>query len=138
MKHSTKTSWKQDLQFVARLDGQEVNFDATALPGNERNGVSPKTIVLSGLAGCTGMDVAAILTRKHRINFSDFSIDVDGELTETHPKYYDRIHLTYHIRVADENREKVADAVRLSTGKYCGVHEMLSKAANITHEINYL
>ena len=138
MTHTTNTIWQKDLQFVTTLDGQEVKFDATALPGNERNGVSPKTILLSGLAGCTGMDVAAILTKKHRINFSNLSISVKGELTDTHPKYYDRIHITYSIQVAPEDRDKVEDAIHLSTYKYCGVHEMFKKAATITHDIQYL
>ncbi len=138
MTHTTNTTWKKDLQFVTILDEQEVKFDATALSGNERNGVSPKTILLSGLAGCTGMDVAAILTKKYRINFSNFSISVQGNLTETHPKYYHQIHITYLIRVEPEDREKVEDAIRLSTEKYCGVHEMFKKAATITHDIKYL
>ncbi len=138
MKHATQTTWKNDLHFESTIDKQSVHFDATALPGNHLEGVSPKKVILSGLAGCTGMDVAAILKNKFKIPFSDFSLDVEGELTESHPKYYHKIHLTYNINVAEADRDKVREAVNLSTEKYCGVHAMLAKAADITKEIQFV
>lgn len=138
MKHSINTKWENDFHFISTLDNKEVHFDATALPGDHNLGVSPKTIILSGLSGCTGMDVVALLNKKFKVSFSDFTISVSGELTETHPTYYDKIHILYTIKVADGDKEKVNGAINLSLTKYCGVHEMLSKAATITHEVAFL
>jgi len=138
MKHSVTTKWEHDFHFISGLDNKSVLFDATSLPGNHTEGVSPKTILLSGLSGCTGMDVVSLLGKKFKINFSNFSIDVDGELTETYPKYYNKIQMVYFIKVAEEDRDKVTEAVQLSITKYCGVYAMFSKAAVITHEIKFL
>jgi len=84
------------------------------------------------------MDVVALLNKKFKVAYSDFSLEVTGELTETQPKYYQKIHIVYKIKVAPECMDKVKEAVHLSLTKYCGVHEMLSKAASITHEIKFL
>ena len=138
MIHSINTKWENAFHFISSLDNKEVHFDATALSGEHYHGVSPKTILLSSLSGCTGMDVVALLSKKFRVDFSDFSISVSGELTETHPTYYDKIHILYTIKVSEINREKVNGAVHLSLTKYCSVHEMLSKAAAITHEVKFV
>jgi putative redox protein len=138
MTHNIKTTWEHDFHFVSSLDEQEVHFDATSISENNNHGVSPKTILLSGLSGCTGMDVVALLNKKFKIGYSAFSLEVAGELTETQPKYYHKIHIIYKIKVAAEDMDKVKEAVHLSLTKYCGVHEMLSKAADITHEIKLL
>jgi len=138
MTHSINTKWENDFHFISSLDNKEIHFDATAIPGDHDHGVSPKTVILSGLSGCTGMDVVALLNKKFNVNFSSFTISVSGELTETHPIYYDKIHIVYSIKVNDADREKVKEAVHLSLTRYCGVHEMLSKAATITHEVAFL
>lgn len=138
MTHSITTRWENDFHFISSQDNKEIHFDATALPGDHDLGVSPKTILLSALSGCTGMDVVALLNKKFKVSFSRFDITVSGALTDTHPIYYDKIHILYTIDVADTDKEKVNEAVHLSLTKYCGVHEMLSKAAAITHEVKFL
>ncbi len=138
MTHQTETTWQQDMHFVSKLDEKEVHFDATALTGKHDQGVSPKKILLSSLAGCTGMDVVALLNNKFKVDFQDFNLKVSGELTEEHPKYYHKLHIVYQIRVAEADRAHVEKAVELSRERYCGVSAMLAKAAEITHEIQYL
>lgn len=137
MIHETNTVWKQGLHFVSKLDDREVDFDATAISVDYNQGVSPKKIVLSALAGCTGMDVAALLTKKYKVPFSDLSVAVSGELTDRHPKYYHKINVRYAIKVKQTDRDKVREAIELSTDKYCGVHAMLSQAATIEHSVNF-
>jgi putative redox protein len=73
-----------------------------------------------------------------RVNFSDFSVDVEGHLTETEPKIYDAVHLNYSIKVNKEDEEKVLKAVKLSKEKYCGVSKMFESFAKVSFEINYL
>jgi putative redox protein len=138
MSHFINTVWNEDFHFVSTIDQKQVHFDATAISKDYNKGVSPKTILLSGLSGCTGMDVVSILNHKFKVAFSDFSIDVKGELTETHPKVYHQIHITYRIKVNKEFETKVKEAVDLSLNKYCGVSAMLGKTATITYEIQFL
>jgi putative redox protein len=137
MANIINAKWENDFHFVATQDHKEIHFDAVSLPGTHDQRISPKAVLLSGLAGCTGMDVVAILN-KSKVSFSDLNIEVSGELTETHPKYYHRIHIRYSIKVSEENEIKVNEAIDLSLSKYCGVHEMLSKSATITHSLMYL
>jgi putative redox protein len=137
MKYSTTTKWSEGFHFTSHFDGYDIPYDATAIIGNDK-GVSPKTMLLSALAGCTGMDVVAFLNQKFKVPFSDLSIDVKGELTETHPKVFSRIQVIYTINVSEEGKEKVREAVNLSATKYCGVQAMLGKSAVITNEIVFL
>lgn len=135
MTHTIQTKWSEGLHFITEQNHQTIHFDFANTPEEEWKGISPKAVVLSGLAGCTGMDVVTILNKKYKIQFSNFSIEVNGDLTESQPKYYHKIHLIYKIQVINDDREKVETAVHLSITNYCGVYAMLSKAAIITHEI---
>ncbi|MFM8911703.1 MAG: OsmC family protein [Flammeovirgaceae bacterium] len=137
MEYLTTTRWNEGFHFTSHFDGYDIPFDATAIKGNDK-GVSPKTMLLSALAGCTGMDVVAFLQQKFKVPFSDFSLNVKGELTAVHPKIFNRIHVTYTIRVRAEDKARVHEAVNFSATKYCGVQAMLGKAAQITNEIVFL
>ena len=100
-------------------------------------GTRPKELILIGLGGCTGADVASILG-KMKEPLSRFEIDIDAESSEEHPKVFTKIHLTYKFwgeGVKEGNLEK---AITLSQDKYCSVTAMLKDAVSITHsyEIN--
>ncbi len=72
------------------------------------------------------MDVISML-KKMRVEPSYFNVDVDGELSEEHPRYYHKIHITYTIKGKNIAPEKVEKAVNLSQERYCGVSAMLEK-----------
>ena len=80
------------------------------------------------------MDVVSILA-KMRVVPDYFNVEITGELTEEHPKIYNKIHVVYTFRGKDLPLAKLEKAVSLSQDKYCGVNAMLSKAAVITNEI---
>ena len=124
-----KAVWKKDHAFESWQDEKSISID-----GDRHEGVSPKSLLLSGLAGCSGIDVVDIL-QKMRIEFSDFSIDVETEQTEEHPKVFKDITITYKMKTAPENEDKVRKAAELSLEKYCGVSAMLKKNAPIHFKI---
>lgn len=92
--------------------------------------------MLVSLAGCAGVDVVMILN-KMWVEFSEFSIDVDAELTETEPKVYQSVKLIYKIKVKKEDQPKVEKAVDLSENKYCGVSAMFSSFAKLETDIRF-
>ena len=94
-------------------------------------------MLLASLAGCTGMDVVSML-RKMKVEFSDYSMDVVADLTDEHPRIYNKVKLTYKIRLAAEDEPKMEKAVSLSKEKYCGVSAMFTAFAQLTTEIIYL
>ena len=101
-------------------------------------GVRPKALILSSLAGCTAIDVVDLL-RKMRVEFSEFKIDVEGELTQEHPKTYHTIYLTYFIKLNNhEDKSKMEKAVNLSQDKYCGVSAMIKKFAELKVKVEYI
>jgi putative redox protein len=129
--------FKGGMNFTAAVNGHKIEIDTEEASGGKNIGSRPKVLMLVSLAGCTGFDVVTILN-KMRVKFSDFSVNIEGHLTETEPKIYDKVHLNYSIKVKKEDEEKVLKAVKLSKEKYCGVSKMFESFAKVSFEINYL
>lgn len=108
--------------------GMSFRIDASPDDGGEGNGMRPKALMLSALAGCSGLDVA-MLIRKMKLDVADFRIDTIGELTEDHPKYYHKVTVEYHFYGERLAESKLQRAVDLSVEKYCGVMEMFRNFA---------
>ena len=89
---------------------------------------------LTALAGCTAMDVVAIL-KKMKVDLEDLSVEAESELTDDHPRVFRGIKLTYRFKGKDLSLKHLEKAVRLSQNRYCGVSAMLSKAVPIEYEI---
>lgn len=134
MNNKVNVAWTGDMAFEAEVNDFKIVLDADEKVGGKNTGPRPKALSLVSLGGCTGMDVVSILG-KMRVAFDDLSIGVTGELTEEHPKYYNKIHVVYTFVGKDLPLAKIEKAVNLSQERYCGVNAMLSKAAEITHEI---
>jgi putative redox protein len=125
------------MSFKSNVKGHDVIIDVDKTSGGNDLGTSPKILMLVSLAGCTGLDVVSILN-KMKVTFSDLSIKISANLTETDPKIYDDVMVTYSIKVDKENEDKVQKAVNLSQDKYCGVSEMFRAFAKLSHSIEFL
>lgn len=125
---------KGEMSFDVEIDGHHLIIDSAPEVGGKNLGPKPKPLMLASLAGCTGMDVVSIL-RKMRVPFDDLRIEVQGTLTETHPRYYDRMHIIYHVKGSNLSLDKIETAVNLSQDKYCGVTHSYRQSATITYEI---
>ena len=116
--------------------GHNVIIDAGPEMGGESAGYRPKALMLSGLAGCSGLDVAS-LVKKMKLVIDDFKIDIEANLTEEHPKYYDAVTMRFHFYGAELDEKKLQKAVDLSVEKYCGVMEMFRRFAKMTVETHF-
>lgn len=125
----TTTKWKKGHEFTSYLGNNSIELD-----GNKKHGFGPKALLLSGLAGCSGIDVLDIL-EKMRVQFSHFEMDVQAEQTEDHPKVFKDILITYRIKTDTENEDKVKKAIELSLDKYCGVSAMLKKNSAVNYRL---
>lgn len=101
----------------------------------DKVGFAPKALMLSSLAGCSGLDVVSLL-KKMRAEVKDFKIDVTAELTDQHPKFYNKVKVDYHFTDDNLQPEKIQKAVNLSVTKYCGVMEMFRQFAEVETEIH--
>ncbi len=128
------TNYDGKMRFTSGEDVSRVVMDATPLVGGLGEAPSPKKMVLHGLAGCTGMDVAAILKKK-KVEYDNFSIDVEADQTRSHPKVFNEIKMVFRFTADPEDRAHIENAIKLSKGQFCGVSEMLGKTASITWEL---
>ena len=67
---------------------------------------------------------------------TEFKIDITAELTDEHPKFYNKVKVDYHFTDTDLKPEKIQKAVYLSVTKYCGVMEMFRQFAEVEIEIH--
>jgi putative redox protein len=133
--HRTVVKHLGGLAFQAELQGHKLTLDGDPRFGGRGLGPTPKPLVLTALAGCTGMDVASLLARM-QVPFDSFEVEVDGDVCSEHPVVYTEIRVRYVFKGARLDREKIEKAVDLSRHRYCGVFAMLDKAAHITFEIS--
>ena len=134
MKHTVDTSWKGNMLFDANVSGHHVMMDAVPAVGGEDKGSRPKELMLASLAGCSGMDVVSIL-KKMRVPITGLEIRVEADVTEEHPKHYDKMHVIYAFTGQDLQLEQLTKAVELSQDRYCGVAFVYKKAMELTYEI---
>jgi putative redox protein len=127
-------SWNGDMSFEVELQGHRFSVDASEEFGGKNRGPRPKPLLLSGLGGCTGMDVVSLL-KKMKMPFNSFSLEVEGETAEEHPRPYKNISIKYIFKGDKLDPDKIKKAVDLSLEKYCGVYAMLSKTAQISHQV---
>jgi len=134
---STKIQWTGNMSFETELFGHKMVLDAGTDNGGEDKGPRPKILMLTALAGCTGMDIVSIL-KKMRVEVDDLQIFVEGDLTEEHPKYYKKMHVIYQFKGKNLPMDKLEKAVSLSDEKYCGVSALYKLAIPVTNEIKVI
>jgi putative redox protein len=135
--HLVTTTFKGGMAFEAQQEDQIVRMDSAVEVGGTNSGFRPKQLLLASLAGCTGMDVESLLV-KMRVEHTDFTMQIEGDLLDEHPKQYTEIRLTYSIKVSADDHEKVEKAITLSQDRYCGVSAMLKNVCPVIWNINYL
>lgn len=125
-KTKTVTTWKSGNAFSSTSNGHTIEADS--------DGFGMKALLLAGLSGCSGVDVVSIL-EKMRVPFADLKITAETEQTDTDPKVFKDIRLTFTVRTEAENEDKVRKAIELSLEKYCGVSAMLRKNSKIDYTL---
>lgn len=137
MKHVVDMSWTDKVAFQTDMDGHTVVVDAKKEFGGSDLGPPPKRLMLTALAGCTGIDVIMIL-KKMKVVPEAFNVIVEGELTDEDPKYYHTMKVIYQFKGKDLPLAKLEKAVKLSEEKYCGVTAVYKKAIKLENEIRII
>ena len=133
MSNQMTATWDGGLRFVHKsASGHELITDAPVASGGENSAPSPMELILLGVIGCTGVDVATILTRMKE-PLEGLEVSAEFQRADEHPRVYTKIHLIYRLRGALADK-KVRRAIELSETKYCSASVMVGKTAQITHE----
>lgn len=137
MKNLVTTTWLGEMKFEStNPSGHNLFIDAGEENGGKSEGYRPKALMLSALAGCSGLDVASLI-KKMKLDVDTFKIDTEADLTEEHPKYYNKVAMHFHFYGENLNEKKLQKAVDLSIEKYCGVMEMFRQFAELTIETHF-
>ncbi len=137
MTNEIQIQWKGNMAFNADSMGGSFKIDAGTESGGEGNGLRPKALMLTSLAGCSGLDIVSLL-KKMRAEVDHLEINVTGELTEEHPKYYDKVHMEYVFYGSSFKKDKIKKAIQLSVDQYCGVMAMFKKFADVSISEKYI
>ena len=100
-------------------------------PDGEGSAPGPRETLLAALAGCTSMDVAAILAKK-RQRPATYEVVVTADAAPDNPRVYTRIDVEHRV-TGDVEPEALRRAVELSATRYCPVNAMLSGTVRIEH-----
>ena len=128
------TKWLENMAFESEINGHKLIIDAKEEVGGQDRGPRPKSLMLAALGGCTSMDVISIL-KKMRIELKSLNVIVEGELSEEHPKRFQKMHVIYEVEGDNLPLDKIEKAVSLSEEKYCGVSAVYKEVLEITSEI---
>jgi len=128
------TKWLGNMSFESEINGHKLIIDAKEEVGGQDRGPRPKPLMLAALGGCTSMDVVSIL-KKMRVELKSLNVIVEGELSEEHPKRFQKMHVIYEVEGDDLPMDKIEKVVSLSEEKYCGVSAVYREVIEITSEI---
>lgn len=134
MKHVVDMAWTDKVAFETEINGHKLVLDANVESGGSNLGPPPKRLMLTALAGCTGIDVIMIL-KKMKVVPEAFNVIVEADVTEEHPMHYTKMKVIYQFKGKDLPMDKLEKAVHLSESKYCGVTAVYRKAMDMELEI---
>ena len=98
-------------------------------------GISPMEVLLMGVAGCSSIDVVAILN-KQRINPVTLRMEVEGVRDPNAvPAPFQEINVSLFLEGEDISPEKAKRAAQLSFDKYCSVSKSLDPNIKINQII---
>ena len=119
---------------VENKNGQKVLLDNSSKTSGKVEGVSPMELLLMGVAGCSAIDIIAILG-KQKINPLSLKMEVNGlrKLKEVPALFY-QIDIIIYLE-GDFIPEKAKRAAKLSYDKYCSVSKTLEPTAKIYHKV---
>lgn len=101
---------------------------------DKTNGVSPMEALLMSVAGCSGIDVVAIL-KKQRQNITHFSAELEAERVQIdEAKPFKTILVKFFLQ-GEVDSAKAKKAAELSFEKYCSVSKTLSPDVSIGYQV---
>jgi putative redox protein len=107
--------------------GHTVHMDSSPETGGLDFGVRPMQMLLMGLGGCSGIDIASIL-KKQRQPLEGFSMSIEGHREHgKEPALWTNVHIVFEL-TGEIDPDKAKKACELSMDKYCSVAATLREA----------
>ena len=120
-------SWQDNMTFIGTANsGFPIKMDADVSVGGNDAGARPMELLALGLAGCTAMDVLAILKKK-RQQITYFEVRMDAPRSKEHPMVFTSASLTYVVTGNKVSEEAVLRSIELAATKYCPAQFMFAR-----------
>jgi len=133
-----RVKWVDNMCFLAETgSGHAVVMDTSPDYGGTNLGVRPMELLLVGMGGCTSVDIVSIL-KKGRFDVVGCEVEVQGTRASETPKVYTHIHVHYRITGRGIPADRIERAIELSGDKLCSASIMLGKAAEVSHDYEYV
>ena len=119
---------------VTNSNGHKVLLDNKSKTNGVVQGVSQMELLLMGVAGCSAIDIVAILN-KQKIDPKVLKMEVKGHRHDNAvPSLFYQIYILIYLE-GDFSPEKAKRAAQLSYEKYSSVSKTLEPTAEISHKV---
>ena len=126
-------AWQGGMEYRIQAGDHAITTDAPEIYGGRNRGPKPTYMLLAGLMGCTGMDVASLLT-KMRVPVERISLDSAADVADDDPHVFRSIDLAYRFEGGPglaEQAGQIRKAIHLSKEKLCCVSIMFGSICPI-------
>jgi putative redox protein len=120
--------------FRSNIRDHVLYMDTPLSQSGTNKGPTPKELLLSGIIGCAGMDVVALL-KKYKMAPDLLKISADTDTRKEHPRIFTKVETKFFAEGNNVGAKELKEAVELSLTKYCGVTAMVSKTVPVHYEI---
>jgi putative redox protein len=127
-KLQAQAQWQGGMEFQIKAGDHTLVTDAPEIYGGKNHGPKPTHMLLAGLMGCTGMDVASLLRKMH-VAVTNIALDSCADVVDQDPHVFTAIELDYRFEGPEEliqSVDKIRKAIHLSKEKLCCVSIMFS------------
>ena len=132
-KLESKAEWQGGMEYRIEAGDHFITTDAPEVYGGKNRGPKPTHMLLAGLMGCTGMDVAMLL-EKMRVPVEGISLSSKADVADEDPHVFRSIELDYRFTGPVElagAKDKVVKAIHMSKEKLCCVSIMFGQFCTI-------
>ncbi len=122
------------LNYDYDFKGEIISPTAKTNLGDAENGLQPYHMLFGALGSCfyaTFLSVA----KKMRLTFDEASIEISGYKTDPNIKILDKVEMNLLI-TNPSNEERLLKSAKLGA-EYCSIHALVSKAAEITLNVDF-
>lgn len=129
----SSAEWQGGMEYVIQLGDHAITTDAPEIYGGKNHGPKPTYMLLAALMGCTGMDVASLLT-KMRVPVEKIALDSSADVANEDPHIFKSIDLNYHFhssRDLQPHIPQIIKAIHISKEKLCCVSIMFNQFCTI-------
>ncbi|WP_261134581.1 OsmC family protein [Bacillus sp. Marseille-Q3570] len=114
----------------------EFEYGKLDISGNEEYGFRPYQLLVSSVAVCSGGVLRKVL-EKMRYPFEDITVNAEVERNEAEANRVEKIALTFHIKTAEWNEQKIEKAMHL-TRKNCSMVQSVQESIEVVERAKWV